>query len=91
MCAPIGLWSLSALSWLAGHRYDALIGRFPEDFRGYLAKGVYLRDKGRRADAERMFLQVGGAGVGDRGGPHMWGLDGRCHLHCSHFAAVLSG
>ena len=38
--------------------YDALITRFPEDFRGYLAKGVWLRDKGRRADAERMFLQV---------------------------------
>jgi hypothetical protein len=38
--------------------YDALVARFPEDFRGYLAKGVYLRDKGRRADAERMFLQV---------------------------------
>uniref|UniRef100_A0A7S0X244 Uncharacterized protein n=1 Tax=Chlamydomonas leiostraca TaxID=1034604 RepID=A0A7S0X244_9CHLO len=38
--------------------YDALIARFPEDFRGYLAKGVYLRDKGRRADAERMFLQA---------------------------------
>ncbi len=39
-------------------RYDALIAAFPEDFRGYLAKGVFLRDKGRRADAERMFLQV---------------------------------
>ncbi len=42
------------------HRYDNLIARFPEDFRGYLAKGVFLRDKGRRADAERMFLQVRG-------------------------------
>ncbi len=40
--------------------YDALINRFPEDFRCYLAKGVFLRDKGRRADAERMFLQVCG-------------------------------
>ncbi|KAF5829078.1 hypothetical protein DUNSADRAFT_16611 [Dunaliella salina] len=38
--------------------YDDLIKRFPEDFRGYLAKGVFLRDKGRRADAERMFLQA---------------------------------
>jgi len=38
--------------------YDDLIKRFPEDFRGYLAKGVFLRDNGRRADAERMFLQA---------------------------------
>ena len=39
-------------------RYDDLIKCFPEDFRGYLAKGVYLWDKGQRSDAERMFLQV---------------------------------
>jgi len=38
--------------------YDALVARFPEDFRGYLAKGVFLRDQGRRADADRMFLQA---------------------------------
>ncbi|KAL6758335.1 hypothetical protein V8C86DRAFT_2599960, partial [Haematococcus lacustris] len=38
--------------------YDAVIARFPEDFRGYLAKGVLLRDKGRRADADRMFIQA---------------------------------
>jgi hypothetical protein len=41
-------------------RYDALISRFPEDYRGYLARGVFLRERGRRADAERMFLQVCG-------------------------------
>lgn len=39
--------------------YDVLIARFPEDFRGYLAKGVFLKERGRKADAERMFLQVG--------------------------------
>jgi len=26
--------------------------------RGYLAKGVFLKERGRRADAERMFLQA---------------------------------
>lgn len=38
--------------------YDGVIKSFPEDFRGYLAKGVFLKDKGRKADAERMFLQA---------------------------------
>eukprot|EP00955_Chlamydomonas_euryale_P025585 270047-Chlamydomonas_euryale.AAC.3 len=38
--------------------YDALIKREPTDFRGYLAKGLFLREQGRRADAERMFLQA---------------------------------
>jgi hypothetical protein len=51
--------------------YDALIKSAPEDFRGYLAKGVFLKERGRRGDAERMFLQVPGgerdAGAG-RGG-----------------------
>ncbi|KAI8474445.1 MAG: hypothetical protein J3K34DRAFT_518183 [Monoraphidium minutum] len=38
--------------------YDALIAAAPEDFRGYLAKGVFLKERGRRGDAERMFLQA---------------------------------
>ena len=38
--------------------YDTLIRAFPEDFRGYLAKGMFLRDRGRQSDAERMFLQA---------------------------------
>lgn len=38
--------------------YDTLIRAFPEDFRGYLAKGMFLRDRGRQGDAERMFLQA---------------------------------
>lgn len=40
-----------ALCWLCA-------GAFPKDFRGYLAKGVLLRERGRQGDAERMFLQV---------------------------------
>jgi Flp pilus assembly protein TadD len=38
--------------------YDQLIKSAPEDFRGYLAKGVFLKERGRRGDAERMFLQA---------------------------------
>jgi tetratricopeptide (TPR) repeat protein len=38
--------------------YDTLIGAFPTDFRGYLAKGVFLKERGRQGDAERMFLQA---------------------------------
>lgn len=38
--------------------YDALIKAAPGDFRGYLAKGVFLKERGRRSDAERMFLQA---------------------------------
>jgi Flp pilus assembly protein TadD len=38
--------------------YDALIASAPQDFRGYLAKGVFLKERGRRGDAERMFLQA---------------------------------
>lgn len=38
--------------------YDTLTRAFPTDFRGYLAKGMFLRDRGRQSDAERMFLQA---------------------------------
>lgn len=38
--------------------YEGLVKGNPEDFRGYLAKGLYLKDHGRRADADRMFLQA---------------------------------
>lgn len=38
--------------------YDALIQRTPDDFRGYLAKGLFLKERGQKADAERMFIQV---------------------------------
>lgn len=37
--------------------YEALIKRVPADFRGYLAKGLFLKDHGQKADAERMFIQ----------------------------------
>lgn len=38
--------------------YDASIAAHPEDFRVYLAKGRWLREQGRRGDAERMFIQA---------------------------------
>ena len=38
--------------------YEALIQRTPDDFRGYLAKGLFLKERGQKADAERMFIQV---------------------------------
>ncbi|BBN00875.1 hypothetical protein MPTK1_2g02840 [Marchantia polymorpha subsp. ruderalis] len=38
--------------------YDELITRYPDDFRGYLAKGVLLKDQGKTADSERMFIQA---------------------------------
>eukprot|EP01023_Acetabularia_acetabulum_P019973 TRINITY_DN20288_c1_g2_i1.p1 TRINITY_DN20288_c1_g2~~TRINITY_DN20288_c1_g2_i1.p1 ORF type:complete len:426 (-),score=79.47 TRINITY_DN20288_c1_g2_i1:597-1874(-) len=50
-------------SW-AGHYgdalavFDSLIKSSPEDFRGYLAKGVLLRNIQKKSDAERMFLQA---------------------------------
>ncbi|CDY57945.1 BnaA07g38440D [Brassica napus] len=38
--------------------YDRLITDHPEDFRGYLAKGILLKENGSRGDAERMFIQA---------------------------------
>ncbi|KAG6555331.1 hypothetical protein Mapa_003374 [Marchantia paleacea] len=38
--------------------YDGLITSYPDDFRGYLAKGVLLKDQGKTADSERMFIQA---------------------------------
>ncbi|XP_013648643.2 uncharacterized protein LOC106353431 [Brassica napus] len=38
--------------------YDRLIYEHPEDFRGYLAKGILLKENGSRGDAERMFIQA---------------------------------
>ncbi|XP_024530095.1 uncharacterized protein LOC9659506 isoform X3 [Selaginella moellendorffii] len=38
--------------------YDALIKGRPDDFRGYLAKGVLLKEQGQASDAERMFIQA---------------------------------
>eukprot|EP00879_Flechtneria_rotunda_P026328 GHRR01028068.1.p1 GENE.GHRR01028068.1~~GHRR01028068.1.p1 ORF type:complete len:444 (+),score=218.28 GHRR01028068.1:833-2164(+) len=63
---PIAVQLLLGKSYAAwrGHdqdalaAYDTLIGAFPTDFRGYLAKGVFLKERGRQADAERMFLQA---------------------------------
>ncbi|GIL73425.1 hypothetical protein Vretimale_17581 [Volvox reticuliferus] len=63
---PVGVELLTAKVYSAwrGHdqdalaTYDELIKEFPEDYRGYLAKGVFLKEKGRKADAERMFLQA---------------------------------
>ncbi|XP_031738479.1 uncharacterized protein LOC101220521 isoform X2 [Cucumis sativus] len=38
--------------------YDQLISSHPNDFRGYLAKGIILKENGRSGDAERMFIQA---------------------------------
>eukprot|EP00850_Spirogloea_muscicola_P002445 SM000009S23574 [mRNA] locus=s9:881673:886012:+ [translate_table: standard] len=38
--------------------YDGLIVSKPEDFRGYLARGVLLKEQGKKGDAERMFVQA---------------------------------
>lgn len=38
--------------------YDNIITSHPNDFRGYLAKGILLKDQGKAGDAERMFIQA---------------------------------
>ncbi|XP_042487050.1 uncharacterized protein LOC122067282 isoform X2 [Macadamia integrifolia] len=38
--------------------YDQLISTHPDDFRGYLAKGIILNENGKVGDAERMFIQA---------------------------------
>ncbi|KAJ0007768.1 hypothetical protein Pint_30755 [Pistacia integerrima] len=38
--------------------YDRLISSYPNDFRGYLAKGIILKENGSAGDAERMFIQA---------------------------------
>ncbi|XP_017645367.1 uncharacterized protein LOC108486066 isoform X1 [Gossypium arboreum] len=38
--------------------YDQLISSNPNDFRGYLAKGIILKENGNVGDAERMFIQA---------------------------------
>lgn len=38
--------------------YDQLISSYPSDFRGYLAKGIILKENGNVGDAERMFIQA---------------------------------
>ncbi|KAF3432322.1 hypothetical protein FNV43_RR27062 [Rhamnella rubrinervis] len=38
--------------------YDQLISTHPDDFRGYLAKGIILKENGKVGDAERMFIQA---------------------------------
>ncbi|KAG8080903.1 hypothetical protein GUJ93_ZPchr0007g3665 [Zizania palustris] len=38
--------------------YDNLITEHPEDFRGYLARGVILKENGKAGEAERMFIQA---------------------------------
>ncbi|KAI4326201.1 hypothetical protein MLD38_031539 [Melastoma candidum] len=38
--------------------YDGIIASHPNDFRGYLAKGIILKENGRRGEAERMFIQA---------------------------------
>ncbi|KAJ4826194.1 hypothetical protein Tsubulata_023783 [Turnera subulata] len=44
--------------------YDQLISVHPDDFRGYLAKGIILKENGSLGDAERMFIQAAGVGYG---------------------------
>ena len=38
--------------------YDSMTEKNPQEFRGYLAKGVLLRKEGRKGDAQRAFLQA---------------------------------
>ncbi|KAL8136995.1 hypothetical protein V2J09_002996 [Rumex salicifolius] len=38
--------------------YDQLISSNPNDFRGYLAKGIILKQNGSLGEAERMFIQA---------------------------------
>ncbi|KAL2617821.1 hypothetical protein AAZV13_08G209700 [Glycine max] len=38
--------------------YDQLISTHPNDFRGYLAKGIILKENKNIGDAERMFIQA---------------------------------
>ncbi|XP_047962968.1 uncharacterized protein LOC125207602 isoform X3 [Salvia hispanica] len=38
--------------------YDQLISSHPDDFRGYLAKGIIMKENGSIGDAERMFIQA---------------------------------
>lgn len=38
--------------------YDRLISAHPDDFRGYLAKGIILKENKNIGDAERMFIQA---------------------------------
>ncbi|KAF6144290.1 hypothetical protein GIB67_024517 [Kingdonia uniflora] len=38
--------------------YDRLISTQPNDFRGYLAKGIILKENGKAGEAERMFIQA---------------------------------
>ncbi|CAK8574562.1 unnamed protein product [Lathyrus sativus] len=38
--------------------YDQLISTHPDDFRGYLAKGIILKENKSIGDAERMFIQA---------------------------------
>ncbi|XP_043687662.1 uncharacterized protein LOC122638871 isoform X2 [Telopea speciosissima] len=43
--------------------YEQLISTHPDDFRGYLAKGIILKENGKVGDAERMFIQCLCAGT----------------------------
>ncbi|KAL9257967.1 hypothetical protein AKJ16_DCAP05010 [Drosera capensis] len=38
--------------------YDQLISNHPNDFRGYLAKGIILKENGNVGESERMFIQA---------------------------------
>ncbi|KAK2653081.1 hypothetical protein Ddye_012937 [Dipteronia dyeriana] len=38
--------------------YDQFISSYPNDFHGYLAKGIILKEKWKSWSAERMFIQV---------------------------------
>lgn len=38
--------------------YEGLVSSRPDDFRGFLAKGLLLSEQGRAADAQRAFIQV---------------------------------
>jgi tetratricopeptide (TPR) repeat protein len=42
----------------AEEKYQAVVDGHPEDFRGYLAKGVFFREIGKPAEADALFRQA---------------------------------
>jgi len=38
--------------------YDGIINDYPNDYRGFLARGALLKQNGRNADAQRMFIKA---------------------------------
>eukprot|EP00232_Nephroselmis_pyriformis_P013183 CAMPEP_0182880098 /NCGR_PEP_ID=MMETSP0034_2-20130328/16364_1 /TAXON_ID=156128 /ORGANISM="Nephroselmis pyriformis, Strain CCMP717" /LENGTH=443 /DNA_ID=CAMNT_0025013069 /DNA_START=14 /DNA_END=1345 /DNA_ORIENTATION=+ len=60
----VGLLMGKVFSNWDGHSRDAatvysnLVEKYPEDFRAFLARGVFFREQGKTADSDRMFIQA---------------------------------